>query len=47
MSLPKKNDFDSKDILAMTIAIFELLLPPVFIMFGAVTAIYFLLKLFI
>lgn len=47
MSLPKKNNFDLKDILAMIIALFELLLPPVFIMFGAVTAIYFLLKLFI
>ncbi|AEE91745.1 conserved protein of unknown function [Tepidanaerobacter acetatoxydans Re1] len=44
MNSPKKPNLDAKDILAMIIAAFELLLPPVLIIFGAVIAIYYVLK---
>jgi len=41
----EKADFGIKDIVAMIIAAFELVLPPLFVMFGVVTAIYLVLKL--
>ena len=44
MNSPKKSDFDVKDIIAMIIAAFQLLLPPLLIMFGVITVIYFVLK---
>lgn len=47
MNSPKKTDFDIKDIIAMVIAAFQLILPPVFIMFGVIMSIYFLLRLFL
>lgn len=40
-----KADFGIKDIIAMIIAAFELVFPPLFIMFGVVLAIYLVLKL--
>jgi len=47
MNSSKKPNLDAKDILAMIIAAFELLMPPVLIIFGAVMVIYYMLKLLI
>jgi hypothetical protein len=46
MNSPKKTDFDIKDIIAMIIAAFWLLLPPLLILFSVIIAIYFMLKFF-
>lgn len=40
----KNADFGIKDIIAMIIAAFELVLPPLFMIFGVVLGIYFVLK---
>lgn len=45
MNSSKKPDFDLTDIIAMIIAAFQVLLPPILIMFGLVMALYLLLKL--
>ncbi|MCR4429896.1 MAG: hypothetical protein NUV45_02630 [Tepidanaerobacteraceae bacterium] len=41
----RKTDLGAKDIIAMIIAAFELVLPPLLMMFGAVLLVYFALKL--
>lgn len=41
----KKIEFGIKDIVAMIIAAFELVLPSLFMIFGVVLGIYFVLKL--
>lgn len=41
----RKADFGAKDIIAMIIAAFELVLPPLLMMFGVVLLIYFVMKL--
>ena len=47
MNSPKKTDFDIKDIIAMIIAAFQLLLPPLFILFTIIIVLYFILKYFL
>ncbi|MDI3481849.1 MAG: hypothetical protein PWQ97_1504 [Tepidanaerobacteraceae bacterium] len=41
----QKSGFGTKDIIAMIIAVFELVLPPMLMIFGVVLAIYFGLRL--
>ena len=45
MNSLKNDDFDIKDIIAMIIAAFQLLLPPLLTIFGMITIIYFILRL--
>ncbi|HHV17913.1 MAG TPA: hypothetical protein GXZ27_03550 [Thermoanaerobacterales bacterium] len=47
MKSSKKSDFDIKDIIAMIIAAFQLLLPPLFILFTIIIVLYFILKYFL
>lgn len=40
----KMPDYDVKDIIAMIIATFELVFPPVFMIFGVIALLYFVLR---
>ncbi len=40
----KRPDYDVKDIIAMIIAAFELVFPPVFMIFGFIALLYFVLR---